>query len=90
MDGLQLKYFVLNPTKDDEYGEASKLAILSYADSIKIINPDLARDLSSWVNKLNASVSESQPFNNAVSTPFGDPTYPPGTRYGLFSKKNLK
>jgi len=53
MKGLQLKYFVLNPTKDDEYGEASRLAILAYANHIKTTNPDLARDLFIWVNKLN-------------------------------------
>ena len=48
MNGLKLKYFVLNPTKDDEFGRASREAILAYAKSIENINRDLAEDLRHW------------------------------------------
>lgn len=52
VDGLVMKYFVLNPTKHDEYGIASRTAILTYAKSIEEINPYLAADLRNWIDDL--------------------------------------
>ena len=49
MEGLDLKYFVLKPKGDNEYAEASRAAMLAYADSIKKTNPKLANDLVDWV-----------------------------------------
>lgn len=46
--GLTLKYFVLDPTKRHEYGEASRKAILAYARSIETTNTQLAFDLKRW------------------------------------------
>ena len=50
MEGLKMKYFVLNPTKDDDYGVASRNAIRTYAKSIKKTNAQLASELENWVN----------------------------------------
>lgn len=50
MAGLQLKYFVLNPSKNNEFGEASREAMITYADSIKETEPELAEDLLNWVD----------------------------------------
>lgn len=52
MDGLQLKYFVLNPSSsDDAYADASREAMLTFAKYIKGTNPKLSEDLSQWVEK---------------------------------------
>ncbi len=48
-EGLVMKYFVLNPNKDDEYGEASRWAIRAYMRSIAPTNPLLAEDLRQWL-----------------------------------------
>ena len=48
-NGLQMKYFVLNPTKQDSYGEASREALLAYANAIKDTNPALSLDLDLWL-----------------------------------------
>lgn len=50
--GLYMKYFVLNPSKTDSYGEASRDAILAYAHSIEPFNAELAKDLREWVAAL--------------------------------------
>lgn len=52
MSGLQLKYFVLNPNKDDVYGEASRCAMQVYANTIIKENHELARDLQEWLDAL--------------------------------------
>jgi len=49
MEGLQMKYFVLSPTKQSEYGSASCKALLAYAEEIEIVNEELAKDLRMWV-----------------------------------------
>lgn len=52
MEGLKMKYFVLNPESksvDDPYAEASRLAMLAYSDRIRRDNPELAEDLRSWI-----------------------------------------
>ena len=50
--GLQLKYFVLSPSKKDIYGEASRQAITIYSNCIKEQNPELSADLRQWVLQL--------------------------------------
>ena len=52
MNGLEMKYFVLTPTKDNIYGDASRDALLMYADQIAQVNPELAKDLREWVTKI--------------------------------------
>jgi len=54
MDGLLMKYFVLNPTKDDEYGYASMNALSEYAFCIKDVNPQLSKDIGKWLSELLA------------------------------------
>ena len=54
MPGLKMKYFVLKPhskTKDDPYANASRQAMLTYADEIREENHDLFLDLIQWVQK---------------------------------------
>lgn len=52
MNGLLMKYFVLNPSKKDEYGRASRNAMLMYALTIKDTNKELATDLRQWVKSI--------------------------------------
>ena len=52
MTGLTMKYFVLSPNKQDEYGEASRRAMITYANSIRPTNPQLAQDLTAWVVRI--------------------------------------
>lgn len=51
MSGLQLKYFTLNPAKQDDYGRAARAAMLAYASEIEPENKDLAIDLRAWVRR---------------------------------------
>lgn len=44
--------FVLSPAKRDEYGKASRAALVSYASVIRSTNPKLADDLMQWVDHL--------------------------------------
>lgn len=55
-EGLVMKYFVLNPNKDDYYGEASRQAILTYAGVINHTNPVLARELRAWVEEIRKRI----------------------------------
>jgi len=55
--GLTMKYFVLNPNKNDRYGLASREAILAYARSIQVGNPILAYDLREWVKEVRLKIS---------------------------------
>ncbi len=52
--GLKMKYFVLNPNKDDDYGYASRKAIKRYAEIILDTNPDLSMDLLEWLKDIVA------------------------------------
>lgn len=47
--GLKMKHFVLEPTRTDGYGKASRYAMLTYADLIAPKNPEMAADLREWV-----------------------------------------
>ncbi len=52
MDGLKMKYFVLNPRskkKNDPYAKASRAAMQKYAESICEENQQLYDDLKVWV-----------------------------------------
>jgi len=51
MDGLILKYFVLKPKGNDIYAVASRNAIRTYADSIKVKNEKLAKELLEWIKR---------------------------------------
>lgn len=52
MNGLLMKYFVLNPSKKDAYGKASRKAMKAYAVSIFDENEELAKDLVRWIESL--------------------------------------
>lgn len=60
MTGLIMKYFVLNPTKKDAYGIASRMALLSYADSIEEENPALSEDIRVWVDGIELDLSHAK------------------------------
>ena len=54
-EGLNMKYFVLNPNKRSEYGRASREAIRTYAIEIHKENPALGDDLLNWIDALTAA-----------------------------------
>lgn len=58
MDGLVMKYFVLKPEgKDDnDYAFASRMAMRAYATNIKHTNPQLAKDLHSWIDRIEQAL----------------------------------
>jgi len=54
MNGLEMKYFVLNPESKhakDDYAQASRWAMRSYAKRIERVNPELACAIKKWVRK---------------------------------------
>lgn len=57
--GLEMKYFVLSPTKKNEFGAASRAALLAYADRIQETNWQLANDLRDWVKKVRQEIGEA-------------------------------
>lgn len=58
--GLMLKYFVASPTKDDPYGEASRKAMLAYANAIEAENPTLAYELKQWEIGCRHAIAEAK------------------------------
>ena len=56
MNGLKMKYFVLRPDKDDDHAFASRMAIRAYAANIKHTNPQLAKDLTTWVENIEQAL----------------------------------
>ena len=58
MNGLMMKYFVLKPTGEDLYAGASRLAMLEYARVIEPENPELAKALREWVERITPVVGE--------------------------------
>ena len=52
MSVLFLKYFVLNPTKQDAYGAASKHAIRAYAAQIRSEDRELSKNLVAWLKEI--------------------------------------
>lgn len=55
---LKLKYFVLSPTKDDPYGEASRRALKEYRDKIWSHDPELAADIAAWLIEIRKSIAD--------------------------------
>ena len=51
-NGLQMKYFVLNPHKDNAYGRASRRALFAYAQEIAPENAEMASDLFHWLDDI--------------------------------------
>ena len=49
MTGLLMKYFVLKPKGNDPYANASRRAMVEYANKILPTNPELANDILEWV-----------------------------------------
>ncbi len=47
-EGLFLKYFVLKPKGSDIYAKASRNAMLDYARTIEVANPNFAEEIRSW------------------------------------------
>lgn len=58
MEGLVMKYFVLSPYKDNEYGIASRKAIITYSRIIKEHNPTLSEDLQNWVASIKLGLCQ--------------------------------
>ena len=58
MDGLVMKYFVLNPTKRGIYGKASRFAIREYAQMIRHENSKLCEDLLKWIADIEHKMIE--------------------------------
>lgn len=52
MSGLELRYFVLSPNKEDIYGHASREAMRAYAEIIRYENPRFSEDLDNWVYRI--------------------------------------
>ena len=50
--GLTMKYFVLSPTKNDDYGYASREALRTYAYRIRAYNGKLSLDLEEWIQNI--------------------------------------
>ena len=51
-----MKYFILSPNKDDDYGKASRAAMLIYADYIAPHDGKLAKDLRAIVIKIETQL----------------------------------
>ena len=47
MNGLAMKYFVLKPSGDDVYAQASRNAMRVYAKHIQVENVELSHDIDS-------------------------------------------
>lgn len=54
---LFMKYFVLNPHKDDKYGEASRKAMMAYARVIGDENPEMAHQMIEWVRRCSEQIA---------------------------------
>lgn len=52
LEGLQMKYFILHPTKDSPYGSAPRAAMRAYAAAIDREDPRLSQDLIAWVERI--------------------------------------
>jgi hypothetical protein len=55
---LEMKYFVLKPEGKDPfnaYAAAARLAIDKFADFIEPTDPELAKDLREWMDKIRRS-----------------------------------
>lgn len=59
MSGLVMKYFVLNPNKNDVFGVAARAALKTYANTICKEDPELTKDLLHWVYKIERRLNEA-------------------------------
>lgn len=50
-DGLQMKYFVLNPKGNSLHARACQAAMLEYAEVIYCRNSQLSLDIQDWIEK---------------------------------------
>ncbi len=48
---LEMKYFVLKPKGDSIHAQASRLAMLTYANVVRAHDPELAKELEKWVQR---------------------------------------
>jgi hypothetical protein len=48
---LEMKYFVLKPAGVGTYAEASRRAMVSYAQAIRAVDKTMANDLLEWVER---------------------------------------
>ena len=58
MERLEMKYFVLNPHKDNLFGVASRKAILRYAEIIQHVHPKFATDLRKWIEEVEGGLTQ--------------------------------
>ncbi len=49
--GLQMKYFILKPKGETLHAAASRAAMRAYADTIRMVDPDMAADLRAWARR---------------------------------------
>jgi hypothetical protein len=57
--GLKMKYFVLNPCSSNGIrAQASRLAMLAYADAVRSDDQQLAVELEDWVDDTLAPVPD--------------------------------
>lgn len=64
MEGLVMKYFVLKPSGDDKYAEASRKAMRTYASVISRDNPKLSKELFEWAD--NCTIDHQDSINEKV------------------------
>ena len=57
MQGLDMKYFVLKPAGRGPAGQASRLALRTYAEEIRGENPGLADDLIAWIETIQKDLA---------------------------------
>jgi len=58
MPGLEMKYFVLRPAKDNWHGRASRAAMLAYALEVESEKPELAKEIREWVEREHDAIVE--------------------------------
>jgi len=56
-NGLEMKYFVLNPNKRNAYGAASRMALRTYAEEIDSTNTKLSQDIETWVFGISEDIA---------------------------------
>lgn len=59
MSKIEMRYFVVNPIKDNPRGYASRKAVLAYADAIYGWDEELAGELRSWIDSIKRKFHEN-------------------------------
>ncbi len=57
---LEMKYFVLKPSSNTIYGEASRKAMLAYARVIEEEAPDFSYELRQWINREEGEIRTAE------------------------------